>query len=202
MPVDSHDGQPGKPKPAASAASAQVGRVVGPVNGPVNGLVNGPDSGSAKPADAPSGPPSAVPPMLQAPLAGRVTADATAHQVADAVLTLWADIDAAMHPIVGHRGVAAMFQRSLAQAGAGHAWLRGSKSDGLAAAVDTQALHAALAQQTPADAATGATALLHAFYNLLASLVGPALTARLLADVWAGAAPPPPGTPSAQDTPR
>ncbi len=216
MPVDSREGHSGQPPSAASGVSAQSGAAYGSVK--PSGTLSASPSPSPSPSPEPlvsahapthsaggsdpaAGPHGSVQPMLQAPLSGRVTADATAHQIADAVLAVWADIEATLHPIVGHRGVAAMFHRSLSLAGSGHAWLHLIKPDGLAA-VDTQALHAALAQQTPADASTGATALLQTFYNLLASLVGSALTARLLADVWAGAAPLPPSTPSAQDTLR
>ena len=47
-----------------------------------------------------------------------------------------------------------------------------------------------------ADAVAAATALLRAFHDLLASLIGQPLTERLLDPVWA-----PPGPPPAQDIP-
>jgi acetyl-CoA acetyltransferase len=43
-----------------------------------------------------------------APLGDRVADDASAGQIADAIVALWQEIDQALHPIIGHRGVAAL----------------------------------------------------------------------------------------------
>ena len=48
-----------------------------------------------------------------APLAGRLTSDEAAPEVADTVVAIWLEIDQALHPIIGHRGVAALYDRSL-----------------------------------------------------------------------------------------
>ena len=129
------------------------------------------------------------------PLAGRVPEGATAEQVADATVALWRDIDAALHPIIGHRGVAALYNRSLRLSSAAHPWLAGGYPD--AAALDATALCSALARQPAAEAAAASQALYQTFHALLASLVGAALTDQLLQPVWAH----PAGTPPAQDTP-
>jgi len=130
-----------------------------------------------------------------APLAGRVTDDASAEQIADAIAALWQEIDQSLHPIIGHRGVAALYNRSLLLTTADYPWLA-IGHQGSAASVDPSALKAALAQQAAAEAATGGIALFQSFHDLLASLVGASLTDRLLHSVWARSA----GASPAQDT--
>ncbi len=125
------------------------------------------------------------------PLGQRLPADADASQVADAVDAVWREIDQALHPIVGHRGVVALYNRSLTLASARHPWLAAGHLGALAA-IDATALRAALVQQPPVEAAAGGGALLQSFRDLLSSLIGASLTDRLLRPVWAptpGAAP-------------
>jgi len=55
---------------------------------------------------------------------------------------------------------------------------------GVPATVDPSALRAALVQLTAAEAAAGGSAVFHSFHELLASLIGAALTDRLLSSVW------------------
>lgn len=126
-----------------------------------------------------------------APLGHRLGADADVGQVVDTILAVWQEIDLALAPIVGHRGVAALYNCSLKLAAVAHLWLAGASS-GMLAAFDPPALKAALVQQTAAQAAAGGNALFETFRDLLASLVGAALTERLLRSVWtpsSGAAP-------------
>lgn len=117
------------------------------------------------------------------PLAGRVPAGANAEQVADAIVAVWREIDMALHPIVGHRGVAALYNRSLRLAAAAHPWLASDHPD-VQAAIDVAALRTTLVQRPAAEAAAGGLALFHSFEKLLASLVGPGLTAQLVESVW------------------
>lgn len=98
--------------------------------------------------------------------------------------TLWLEIETALAPILGQQGVAALFKRSLYLTGAAHPWLTG-RHEGAQPAVDLLTFKALLAQQTSAEAAAGASALLQQFHDLLSSLVGPSLTERLLRSVWA-----------------
>jgi hypothetical protein len=128
-------------------------------------------------------------------LAERLPVNASAAQVSEAMAALWGEIDAALHPVLGHRGVAALYQRSLTLCAASHPWLRIAEP-GVPSTVDAAALRAALGKQGAAEALAGATALLHAFHALLASLVGASLTDRLLRAVWAQS----PRAPAAQDT--
>jgi hypothetical protein len=131
------------------------------------------------------------------PLAGQVPADANAEQLADAIVAIWREVDLALHPIIGHRGVAALYNRSLRLAATTHPWLANGHADALAA-IDVTALRADLLQQTAAEAAAAGSALFRSFEQLLASLVGPALTAQLLQSVWTHPAVSPPAQ---DDTP-
>jgi hypothetical protein len=132
---------------------------------------------------------------LAAPLAHRVAKDADAARIAEAIASTWQEIDAALTPIIGQRGVAALYKRSLYLTAATHPWL-GATHQSVQPTLDLAALRSVFAQQTSADAAAGGSALLQTFHELLASLVGPSLTERLLRSVWADSSS---GSP-AQDT--
>jgi hypothetical protein len=119
-----------------------------------------------------------------APLGRRLVPGADASQVADAVEAVWREIDQALHPIVGHRGVVALYNRSLTLAAARHPWLA-TGHRGALAAIDASALRAVLVRRQPAEAAAGGGALLQSFRDLLSSLIGASLTERLLHPVWA-----------------
>jgi hypothetical protein len=120
---------------------------------------------------------------LTAPLAYRIDDDATAGQVAVALGAMWHELDAALSPIIGPRGVGALGQRSLHLAAASHAWLAVSPSNG-SAMLDVSVLMPLLAQRSSDEAAAAAGCFLESFHALLASLIGPSLTERLLRPVW------------------
>jgi hypothetical protein len=128
------------------------------------------------------------------PLAGRLAGDADARQLSEAIAAVWHEIDVALHPVIGHRGVAALYMRSLRQCMPAHPWLVGACRDSMGD-MDLLVLKSAVAQQTAGEAAAAGPALFDAFRSLLASLVGTALTDRLLLPVWAS----PSGKPPAQD---
>jgi hypothetical protein len=128
------------------------------------------------------------------PLAHRVGPGSDAARVAHAMAAILDEINAALAPIVGQRGVAALYQRSLRKASAAHPWMGPVAAD-IPAVLDVTALCAALSRLAPAQALAGGEALLGSFHGLLASLVGPSLTERLLRSVWSH----PPGAPSLQD---
>jgi hypothetical protein len=117
------------------------------------------------------------------PLAHRVPADANAAQIAEAVVATCQEIDAALAPIIGQRGVAALYRRSLHLASALHPWLAATP-EGFDAALGLGPLKTAFAQQSSADAVAASSALFRTFHELLGSLVGPSLTERLLRAVW------------------
>jgi hypothetical protein len=129
------------------------------------------------------------------PLAGRLDPDAGIEQVASAIMAIWREIEAALGPIIGRRGVAALFHRSLRLASSQYPWLLAGGGDALDA-VDIDALEAALRQQSAIIAAAAGAVLFQSVHDLLASLVGATLTSRLLHSVWA----PTTGATPAQDS--
>jgi hypothetical protein len=117
-------------------------------------------------------------------LAEQASDGVDAARIADHVVAVWQQVEDALTPIIGQRGVTALYKRSLYLVGADHPWLaRLQEPD--PPAVDVVALRSALARQDPATAAAGGGALLQNLHELLASLVGPSLTGRLLAAAWA-----------------
>ena len=125
------------------------------------------------------------------PGAGR----ANAEQLADAIVAVWREIDHALHPIIGHRGVAALYNRSL-QARRGRPPVAGRRPGGRAGRHRLDGAARRPAAAAAADAAAAGTALFQTFQQLLASLIGASLTERLLQSRLD----PPSGRPPAQDT--
>jgi hypothetical protein len=105
-----------------------------------------------------------------------------AVQVADAAVSSWRSVEAALSPIIGKRGVAALYQRSLFLARAAHPCLA-SVHEGALQPGEFAALHAVLVQEPATNAAAASRALLETFRGLLANLIGEALTERLLKSV-------------------
>jgi hypothetical protein len=103
--------------------------------------------------------------------------------IADGAVAVWTAIDSALSPVIGARGNAALYKRSLHLARARHPWLQGAY-EGAMQPGDYSALHAVLAQQTAADASVAHDALLGIFNDLLADLIGRSLTKRLLQAAW------------------
>jgi hypothetical protein len=130
-----------------------------------------------------------------APLEQRVGMNADSAQIADAMVAIWHEIGQALGPIVGPRGVAALYRRSLNLTATRHAWI-GPAALPQEAEMDLGELKTILIAQSGAEAHAGGMALLQTFHQLLSSLVGPLLTERLLRTVWADSS----SGPSAQDS--
>lgn len=109
---------------------------------------------------------------------------ASSRQVAAAVTSAFQGIDQALAPIIGKRGVAALYKRTVHLASGTHSWLVPTKEE-IPTAIDVTALEAALVEQTAADAAAAGALLLQTFHQLLTTLVGPSIAERLLHPVWA-----------------
>jgi hypothetical protein len=120
---------------------------------------------------------------MQEPLARRLADDATPAQVAAAVFAMWEEIDDALSPILGAQGVVALYRRAVHLAGQQHAWLSG-RDEGVRTDTGPAVLKSVLAQRSSTEAAEAGCVFLNAFHGLLASLIGPSLTARLLRSVW------------------
>ena len=120
---------------------------------------------------------------LTAALARRVEAGEDSAGIAEAFAVAWCEIDAILAPVLGKRGVAALYQRSLYLTGRVHPWLvldhQSFQTD-----MDAVALQVLLAQQDSAVASSGGAAHLQSFRGMLAGLIGQALTERLLRPVW------------------
>ena len=110
--------------------------------------------------------------------------DADAARIADTIAAAWHQIDAVLDPIIGRRGVAALYHRSLHLTSPAHPWLAGTNAE-VQSSVDLAPLESALARQSSMDAAAGGGAVLQAFHELLVTLIGPSLTEQLLGSVWA-----------------
>lgn len=110
-----------------------------------------------------------------------VSRGATNAHVSDAIVSTWQEIEAALSAIIGAKGVAALYSRSVFLVQPRHPWLGAA---GAEPRMDLVQLRYALERQDRADVATAAGAHLEEFYELLASLIGPALTAQLLRGVW------------------
>jgi hypothetical protein len=122
--------------------------------------------------------------QLPAPLAQWVGDDASAEQVAAALVDIWQGINAALTPVIGPLGLAALYRRSFHLTALAHPWLAGGV-EGANADKDPTALKSLIVQRSDADAAAAATAFLQKFHEVLVSLIGASLTERLLRSVWA-----------------
>jgi hypothetical protein len=120
---------------------------------------------------------TAMPARLRGP-------DGEAAQAAQVLQAIWVDIDAALMPIVGVRGLAALCVRSLHLTRLDFAWL-GAAIDGQPEAQQgVEAICAVLAVQDDVAAAACAQTFLRNFRDLLTSLIGASLTERLLRAAW------------------
>jgi hypothetical protein len=116
--------------------------------------------------------------------ADQVATGADAAQIAEALASTWRAVESALAPIIGARGVAALYRRSLHLASSAYPWLAELR-EGDPTTIDLGALQSAVAQQPGPLAALAGNALLQTFYQLVGSLIGPSLTERLLRSVWA-----------------
>ncbi len=108
--------------------------------------------------------------------------DDNARMVADAAVARWESMVDALTPVLGQRGVAALYRRTLIVAGRAHPCLLQAHED--TTPVRFEKLRKILIQQ-PADQAAEATdASVETFHELLNSLIGIPLTQRLLGGLW------------------
>jgi hypothetical protein len=113
--------------------------------------------------------------------AGRLpNADATAEATAAA----WRLMATQLAPVIGARGLDALFSRALHQTSVEFPWLAVAVDRG-GSASPLPSLMVCLTGQLAANAAEASYMLLLTFTELLATLIGDSLTTRLLAPVWA-----------------
>ena len=121
--------------------------------------------------------------QIVASLTHRVGPNADIVKTAHAIISILQDIEAALTPVIGQQGVAALYRRSLHLCGSTHPRLTGP-CDRVQAGQVLTALKSVLVEQSEADALFFGEMLLTIFYELLTTLIGPSLTARLLRGVW------------------
>jgi hypothetical protein len=111
-----------------------------------------------------------------------------ANATSEAAAATWRLVEAQLVPVIGARGLDVLFRRALHQTMNAFPWLAASVDRG-GSAGPLPSLMACLATQHTAAAAEAAYALLLTFAELLATLIGESLTARLLAPVWSAPSP-------------
>ena len=108
---------------------------------------------------------------------------ASPDAIAKSALDTWAQMAALLEPVIGARGVDALFARSLHLVGKTHHWLDASGVRGNGAA-SLASIRASFESKEALESMEAACDLLATFNGLLANLIGESLTNRLLAAVW------------------
>lgn len=109
---------------------------------------------------------------------------------AEAAVSTWHQLTVRLTPIIGVRGVDALFRRSLFLVSKDFPWLSIVGSEGGSTSL-LASLQSCLAGQQAEIAKEASTSLLLVFTELLAAMIGYPLSERLLGPVWA---PPIPGS--------
>jgi hypothetical protein len=112
-----------------------------------------------------------------------MAAGAEVRAIAARAVAAWTGIDAALSPVVGRRGVEALYKRSLHLTAVEYPWLASVAQDAVEPG-DYSALEQAIGQQPVAQGAAAHAAALKKFREMLANLIGESLTERLLQPVW------------------
>jgi hypothetical protein len=120
---------------------------------------------------------------IAASIAQRAGKNPDAARVADAIIAVLREIEVALTPIIGLRGVTALYRRCLLLCSARHPCLADT-DENAQTALDLAPLRAVLERQSPDDAWCIGLDLLVASHQLLTSLIGPSLCERLLRSVW------------------
>lgn len=115
--------------------------------------------------------------------AWRAADNMSPKQIADAASSSWRIINVALSPIIGQRGVTALFKRSLHMARADYPILKNVVGAAILPG-EFGALHAALAKETSENAVLINSTILNTFYELLTHLIGSTLTQQLLNSVF------------------
>jgi hypothetical protein len=115
-----------------------------------------------------------------------------ASTVATGVFDRLQHIHTVLAPVIGQRGVLALYERSRHLSSRAYPWLA-VPDEGLSSGMDLENLRLLVARQDDDEAAAGAGFLLESFHDLLAGLVGITLTRQLIGT--------PPTTAAAADDP-
>ena len=121
---------------------------------------------------------------MAAALESRVGQGHDQAHIAASVVALWREIDRQLLPIIGARGVAALYGRTLYLTSRAHPWL-GDVPERVQSSMDLGSLYSSIVAQPRAIGIDGGRVLFTTFHGLLESMVGAVLTERLLRDVVA-----------------
>jgi hypothetical protein len=108
--------------------------------------------------------------------------DQGAIELAAESVARWRQIDIALTPIIGRRGIVAIYKKALNLTHVDFPWLATVSEDDVSFD-NFVSLLAALEQQTSATIVAANLALHRAFNDLLVSLIGESLSERLLASI-------------------
>jgi hypothetical protein len=108
--------------------------------------------------------------------------DQGAVELAAESVARWRQIDIALTPIIGRRGIVAIYKKALNLTHVDFPWLATVSEDDVSFD-NFVSLLAALEQQTSATIVAANLALHRAFNDLLVSLIGESLSERLLASI-------------------
>jgi len=123
---------------------------------------------------------------IQRTLAQRHGRNPGTAAITEATLGLWCEAAGILIPMVGGRGVDALFTRSLQLASPAFPWLAAAVEPGDGAGPQADFL-ARLKGRDPDEAIEASLALMVTFTELLATMIGASLTDRLLNPVWGSA---------------
>lgn len=123
-------------------------------------------------------------PPIQSFLSQRARDGASADQLAALIGAAWQHIQAALAPVIGVRGVAALYKRSLHLTAKAHPWLAAAQVGNSLAEIDLASLGTECGKRSSAEVAAAGAALLLSFHELVGSLIGPSLSGQLLGEVW------------------
>lgn len=131
-----------------------------------------------------------APEMVRQTLTRRAGDGATSDAIGEAAIRTWSGVVIHLAPIIGERGVGSLYARSVHLTRANYPWLAsGPMSSPMTQPISRVSqqtdgpftdLRVSLAQRDPAEASNASSALLDTFLELLATLIGEPLTARLL----------------------
>lgn len=107
---------------------------------------------------------------------------ADAEKIADFVVLSWQLTETVLHPIIGEKSAAMLYQRSIFINTKIYPWLIDAYG-GMGSSMDLAALKIVVMQQSSANAAASGGAFFQTFYDMLISLIGSALTESLLRSV-------------------
>lgn len=127
---------------------------------------------------------SSIDSSIEAEFACRFEGSMDIGLITNTLIDVWQEIDSVLSPIIGQRGVAALYYRSLYLTARTYPWLESAR-EGPQTSIDFTQLKALMLQQQCLQAIASGGLLFKTFYELLVSLVGNSLTERLLRSVGA-----------------